>query len=485
MFRRSLKAQLDEVLRNEANPASLCVGSGCCPVVPSRCASTVLFCPCNRPASVSVDGKPSVSSSPQSMSGSSPPDSAVKAPVLTLPPPIPRQVSVSAQPQPAAAPDSVGAPKPRKFVPVSDFIRAARDGDITTMEAYVACGGDVNAPTFGNWTALMTAAFHRQLGAMKYLLEQDATRCDDATLQGWTAVHFAVCKPPQASTAPATPTAAQNPDNPAALELLWESNADMNATTYRNWTALHIAVKCNHVSIVTWILRHRAVKRSIKLLDGSLTARAMAKEEGLTEIRKLFKTVKGKGGMSRIVEDEDGEDETPLGSPAARGGKAVNTSTPPVATPGPLRRQDTVPTLDAHAVGVVIVLSCLGLWLALLSFCASAPQTALINVVATLIPKLAASPARGCDSELDAMTTGLLQSTMEAISFCGPAAVGTLLSKLLPVCDSMAKDALLRSCPPGEGCCDGLEEWAVGKQYSFGDLEGTVKVRSVHSIVYE
>lgn len=100
-------------------------------------------------------------------------------------------------------------------------------------------------------------------------------------------------------------------------------------------------------------------------------------------------------------------------------------------------------------------------------------------MVATLIPKLTASPTRGKDADFDSMTADLLQTTMEAVSSCGPAAVGTLLAKLLPICDSMSKDSLLRACPPGEGSCDGMGVWAVGTQFSFGDLTGSVKVLSL------
>jgi ankyrin repeat protein len=123
----------------------------------------------------------------------------------------------------SAAAQGWPVPSSQDFGGISEFIRAAGQGDIATMDLFLAAGEciDVQDPSTG-WTALMAAIHGGRLEAVRYLLAYGA-QVNVRDVNGCTALmcagHCGDCDVVQALLAAGADREARNKDGLAAYDI--------------------------------------------------------------------------------------------------------------------------------------------------------------------------------------------------------------------------------------------------------------------------
>ena len=125
----------------------------------------------------------------------------------------------------------------------------AGDGKLAEVRLALALGEDVNSKDSNGNTALMHAVLCKHNSIVKLLLDQPAVDVNVKNIRGWTALHRA---------------ASANNAEGARMLLLHKDFNSANVTNNNGSTALTIAVRYKHNSIVKLLLDQRAVDVNVK-----------------------------------------------------------------------------------------------------------------------------------------------------------------------------------------------------------------------------
>lgn len=155
---------------------------------------------------------------------------------------------------------------------IRDFMKAAREGDLETVDAAIKAGIDVNATVSEGWTALHAAAERARADVLKRLIEAGANVNAKEHL-GVTPLHWAASRGPRESVRALiaakadvnawcvqmdTPLcSAASPGNVEILEELIKAGADVNGG--KALKPLVHAVRYGHVEAIKILVTHGAL----------------------------------------------------------------------------------------------------------------------------------------------------------------------------------------------------------------------------------
>ena len=182
----------------------------------------------------------------------------------------PAPVQAQSPKEPAAHPAPLPAKKAKAATDA--FFEAALNGDIQTVEAELAAGVDVNAPTLDgqNRTALMLAAFNGHTELVVMLIDYGGD-LNAADITNRTALMYAASGP-----------------FPETVQLLIDKGAKVNIIdNNEKWTALMFAAAEGQAEIVKKLLKAGA-DTTLKDVDGD-TAADFAVQKGHTELAEMIR----------------------------------------------------------------------------------------------------------------------------------------------------------------------------------------------------
>lgn len=161
--------------------------------------------------------------------------------------------------------------------------QAAREGDVTTLEAYLQAGYPQDIVTDRGDTLLILAAYYGRKEAVETLLELKTTKVDAVNAMGFTALagaafkgheHIALLLLEHGASVNGSNRAKQTPLMFAALfnrtklaEELIKRGANVEAKDLLGNTALALATKQGHAEMVAILNEGLSQKRWIKQLD--------------------------------------------------------------------------------------------------------------------------------------------------------------------------------------------------------------------------
>jgi ankyrin repeat protein len=157
----------------------------------------------------------------------------------------------------------------------SEFLHAAAEGSITTLQRCLAEGVNVTTKDSDGLTALHFASGNGCLEVVKYLLQQNGSTDVEATdNEGQTALHFAcsnghlgvvtylvgsghaMVEAESSTKKTALHTASENGYLEVVKYLIEDGNASVEAKDNCRWTALHYASLCGHLDIVKFLIEN-------------------------------------------------------------------------------------------------------------------------------------------------------------------------------------------------------------------------------------
>jgi ankyrin repeat protein len=157
----------------------------------------------------------------------------------------------------------------------SEFLHAAAEGSITTLQRCLAEGVNVTTKDSDGLTALHFASGNGCLEIVKYLLQPNGNTDVEATdNDGQTALHFAcsnghlgvvtylvesghaMVEAKSSTKKTALHTASENGFLEVVKYLIEDSKASVEAKDNNRWTALHYASLCGHLDIVKLLIEN-------------------------------------------------------------------------------------------------------------------------------------------------------------------------------------------------------------------------------------
>ncbi|KAJ3118007.1 hypothetical protein HDU96_004461 [Phlyctochytrium bullatum] len=208
---------------------------------------------------------------------------------------------------------------------------AARNGHPDEVKFIVDKGADVNCKDSSECTPLMNAAWYGHLSAVQVLIEQGAdlnARCAERTRQGWTCLLFAAeCG--DADGAKVDPRGNEN-ETPlmvatyqagakqghfAAVQLLVEAGADVEATDKSGMTPFLYAAAGRQLEMVRFVLDNGANienkdnQNNTALLRAAFLAQSIEEEEYFSELFLVIQLLVERGAD---IEATNHDGSTPL-----------------------------------------------------------------------------------------------------------------------------------------------------------------------------
>ncbi|OWK40759.1 ankyrin repeat domain-containing protein [Fimbriiglobus ruber] len=150
--------------------------------------------------------------------------------------------------------------------------QAAREGDLTTLAAYLDTGRPVNEPNARGDTLLTVAAYSGQESAVALILTRPKVQVDARNKMGLTALAAAAYK-----------------GHVGIARKLVAAGADVNAANGSGQTALMFAALTGRTKMVDYLLSAGAEPR---MADASgNTAKTLAAKQGAAEVVRLIEAV--------------------------------------------------------------------------------------------------------------------------------------------------------------------------------------------------